>query len=226
VRDCEFGWIGGSIQGESIFGRDHPTRLGNGVEIYGACDNYVVDNCYFWQVYDAGVTQQVGVNKAESVMMHKGMRYSNNVMEKCNYSIEYFRSRRQQYPQNPSRMEDFLIENNLMWDAAIGFCEQRPDHNCGAHVKSWRNGCNRATRFRIRNNLFAGSREMLIEVSSGLLNPDGSDSMPTLDGNLFIGKKGQRFGVLNQGRPVDLSYDDALPGKLDARHVNNVFYLE
>ncbi len=226
IKNCEFGWIGGSIQGESIFGRDHPTRLGNGVEIYGACDNYVVDNCYFWQVYDAGVTQQVGVNKAESVMMHKGMRYSNNVMEKCNYSIEYFLSRMQQYPQNPSRMEDFLIENNLMWDAAIGFCEQRPDHNCGAHVKSWRNGCNRATRFRIRNNLFAGSREMLIEVSSGLLNPDGSDSMPTLDGNLFIGKKGQRFGVLNQGRPVDLSYDDALPGKLDARHVNNVFYLE
>ena len=67
---------------------------------------------------------------------------------------------------------------------------------------------------------------MLIEVSSGLLNPDGSDSMPTLEGNLFIGKKGQRFGVLNQGKPAELAYDDALAGKLDARHVDNVFYME
>ena len=226
VRNCEFAWIGGSIQGEALFGRDHPTRLGNGVEIYGGCDNYVVDNCYLWQVYDAAITQQVGVRSAEDLKMQRKMRYSNNVMEKCNYSIEYFLSRMAKYPQNPSRMEDFLIENNLMWDAATGFCEQRPDLNCGAHVKSWRNGSNRATRYRIRNNLFAGSREMLIEVSSGLLNPDGSDSMPTLEGNLFIGKKGQRFGVLNQGKPAELAYDDALAGKLDARHVDNVFYME
>ena len=40
ITNCEFGWIGGSIQGESIFGRKHPTRFGNAVEIYGGCDGY------------------------------------------------------------------------------------------------------------------------------------------------------------------------------------------
>ena len=40
ITNCEFGWIGGSIQGESIFGRNHPTRFGNAVEIYGGCDGY------------------------------------------------------------------------------------------------------------------------------------------------------------------------------------------
>ena len=41
VSNCEFGWIGGSIQAEGIFGRDYPTRLGNAVEIYGGCENYI-----------------------------------------------------------------------------------------------------------------------------------------------------------------------------------------
>jgi len=225
VSNCEFGWIGGSIQGEAIFGRDHPTRLGNAVEIYGGCDVYCVTNNYIWQCYDAGITQQVGIGTDKKMLKHqKHMRYIDNVIEKCNYSIEYFLSR---VPDgNPSRMEDFVIANNLMWDAAVGFSEQRPDHQQGAHVKSWNNTCNRATDYVIRNNLFCGSREMLIQVSAGLLNPDGSDSMPKMEGNLFIGKKGQRLGVVNQGKPADLPYTDEGVAKIGAPCVNNVYLYE
>ena len=225
VRNCEFAWIGGSIHGEGIFGRDFPTRLGNAVEICGGCEDFTVENCYIWQCYDAGVTHQYPLDRAEVERLHKRVRYAGNVIEKCCYSIEYF-LHGARFPENPSRMEDVLIEDNLMWDAATGFCEQRrPDRKGGAHFKSWCNGANRATRFLVRNNLCAFSRNEILEMSSGLPNPDGSDSMPTLTGNTFIGLKGQTFGVLNHGEPIWLQYDGSLPGKLDARHVGNVFYF-
>ena len=63
VTNCEFGWIGGSIQAERIFGRKWATRYDNAVEIYGGCDGFTVDNCYVYQVYDAGLTQQFKVDK-------------------------------------------------------------------------------------------------------------------------------------------------------------------
>ena len=222
VTNCEFGWIGGSIQGDGLFGRNAPTRYGNAVEIYGACDEYTVDNCYIYQVYDAGITQQRGLseNEANKTLDQKHMRYTRNVFEKCNYSIEYFLSR---LPKgNPSRMEDFLIEGNISWDAGYGFCEQRPDHRQAAHIKSWRNRCNRATGFTIRRNLFIRANEMVLEISSGLLNPDGSDSMPRLEGNVFYGVEGQEFGVLNQGDPKVLQYNSSTTAVLDRNGSGNV----
>ena len=220
VTNCEFGWIGGSIQAERIFGRNWAVRFGNAVEIYGGCDGFTVENCYVYQVYDAGLTQQYGV-KPGVVTHQRHVRYSRNVIENCNYSIEYFLSR---VPQdNPSRMEDFVIEDNLMWNAGAGFCEQRPDRHNSAHIKSWRNNSNRATEYVVRGNLFACSPAMLVEISSGLCNPDGRESMPKVDGNVFVGTKGQRFGFLKQGKPAELVYDEKLLTALGEKFSGNVF---
>ena len=221
VTNCEFGWIGGSIQAERIFGQNWATRFGNAVEIYGGCDGFTVDNCYVCQVYDAGLTQQFNLGGRDAVANQKHVRYSNNVIENCNYSIEYFLSGVRE--GNPSRMEDFVIEDNLMWNAGVGFCRQRPDRSMAAHVKSWRNSCNRATGYRIRRNLFACGAEMILEISSGLVNPDGSDSMPMMEGNVFVGARGQRFGVVNQGRPSKLAYDENIVSLLGERFAGNVY---
>ena len=227
VTNCELGWIGGSIQAERIFGRRWAVRYGNAVELYGGCDDFVVDNCYVYQVYDAGLTQQINVEKPDDLKDQKRIRYTRNVIENCNYSIEYFLSIKGEARQgNPSRMEDFLIEKNIMWDAGVGFCQQRPDNSQAAHIKSWRNFSNRATGYVVRKNLFARAREMEIEISAGLLNPDGSDSMPKFEGNAFFGVKGQRFGVLNPGKPVELTYDDDLLDKLaPLGEGNKVYYV-
>lgn len=216
VTNCEFAWIGGSIQAERIFNRRWAVRFGNAIEIYGGCDDYTVENCYIRQVYDAGITQQVGLNKGDKVLDQKKMRYARNVIENCNYSIEYFLSGVK--PENPSRMEDFVIEDNIMWDAGVGFCEQRPDRSQGAHIKSWRNNCNRATGYVIRRNWFARSAEMLVEISANLENPDGSGSMPRLEKNVFVGAEGQRFGVLNQGKAQELKYDSSLDERFPGNH--------
>ena len=62
VTNCELGWIGGSIQhyygtdpNYPEGGRGTVTRYGNAIEIYGGCDGYRVENCYIYQVYDAGI---------------------------------------------------------------------------------------------------------------------------------------------------------------------------
>ncbi len=200
VSNCEIGWIGGGIRGEGLFGRAWGVRYGNGVEV-GSCEGYTVTNCYFHQIYDAAITHQGSAisrfrNNVERVFYQRHIRYVDNVIEKCNYSIEYFLSRCPE--SNPSRMEDYVIAGNLMWDAGKGLCEQRPDRNQDAHVKSWVYGPrNRATGYTIRDNLFAGAHMQLIEVSSGLKNPDGSDSMPRLERNVFIGPA-QRLGLVEQ----------------------------
>ena len=198
VANCEFGWIGGSIQAEAIFGRDYPTRLGNAVEIYGGCENYAVTNCYMWQVYDAGVTQQFNIPEKDGEKRYdqRNVRYANNVFEKCNYSVEYFLTARK---GNWSRMENFVIEDNLMFDAGVGFCEQRPDRNEGAHIKAWYHGeRNRAKDYVIRRNAFCCAGDMLVQICSGLKNEDGSSSMPTMTDNVFIGRTGGQFGTISE----------------------------
>ena len=47
--------------------------------------------------------------------------------------------------------------------------------------------------------------------------------MPKVENNLFIGKQGQRFGVLNQGKPEALKYDDALPSVIEKFGAGNKF---
>ena len=64
---------------------------------------------------------------------------------------------------------------------------------------------------------------MLVEISAGLVNPDGTDSMPKIEGNVFVGTKGQRFGVLNQGKAVVCTYDENLATAIGGRFSSNVF---
>jgi len=223
VTNCEFGWIGGSVQSEYPDKRNYPIRYGNAVEIYGGCNGYTVDNCYIYQVYDAAITQQFGLNKKVTQMDQKNMRYSNNVIECCNYSIEYFLTLGEQPSSNTSHMENFSIVSNIMWDAGTGFCEQRPILTEAAHIKSWTNG-NRAKNYAVRDNAFVSSKAMLVQINSNLTNSDGSDSMPApMSGNVFIGERGQSLGTVNQGTAVNLKYDDAGVSKLCERYADNYF---
>ena len=222
VTNCEFGWIGGAIQWENDSGG--PTRYGNAVEIYGGCDDFVVSNCYVYQVYDAGITQQFSLQSSSQTMNQKNIRYVNNVVENCNYSIEYFLG---SVPtNNTSHIENFLIADNIMWDAGSGFCEQRPNTNEAAHIKSWPSK-NRAKNYVIRDNVFARSKVMLVHINSTLANTDGTDSMPkTMSGNVFIGDKGQLLGIVNQGTGVKLKYNDAGVSTLCERYPANYFMTE
>ncbi len=227
ITNCEFGWIGGSTQNEYSDKRNYPVRYGNAVEIYGGCDGYTVDNCYIYQVYDAAITHQFGLTDNVPQTDQKNISYANNVIECCNYSIEYFLSLNGRDPNsNTTHMENISIVSNIMWDAGIGFCQQRPITNEAAHIKSW-NSNNRTKNYVIRDNVFARSTAMLVQINSTLANSDGTDSMPkAMSGNVFIGNKGQLLGVVNQGNGIWLRYNDAGVSTLCERYANNYFLTE
>lgn len=191
VRNCEFYFIGGA----SMHPEDKPAgRLGNGVEIFGDCDGYTVENCYFDNMYDTGATFQWTPVKADhpsNVMVN--IVFRGNVMERCNYSIEYF-----QTVTDGSYIGNIVFEDNYCWYAGEGLCEQRPDAGGEAHIKSWHSDCNTLNGyFEIRNNVFAYSKPYLVQ-----LNACEERYMPTLSGNVFIQAPGRPVVSWYGERPI------------------------
>ncbi|MBR5011106.1 MAG: hypothetical protein IKY12_00960 [Clostridia bacterium] len=186
VTNCEFQWIGGSIQAEGIFGRNYATRYGNAVEIYGGCNGYKISNCYFNQVYDAATTFQYSTDGSSDKVM-QNVDISDNVMENCNYSFEYFLSGGL---DTTSYMKDIKIKNNLMWYAGYGLCEQRPDKNQDAHIKAWNHTNARQGVFQITDNLFAIAKNDLVQSNART----GSHS-PTYSNNTYIQFMGGNLGT-------------------------------
>ena len=162
VTNCEVGLIGGTIHS---YENGKATRLGNGIEIFGSCDGYVIDNCYVYQCYDAGITHQKRFGN-EDISMNN-ITYSNNVIEDCVYNIEYFNGE----SDDGTAVRDgrnLLIKNNILRRAGYGWGNQRPDKNVSANIKSWdmRNEYDKGT-YIIENNVFdRGSWKLLQTVAT------------------------------------------------------------
>ena len=117
VTNCEIGWIGGSIQSYNFRTTNGSvTRFGNGIEIYGGCNGYKIDNCYVYQCYDAGLTPQLGVKTGKYNMYN--ISFTNNVVEKCVYNIEYWLGEAED--GNARDGKNYLIENNIFRLAGYG----------------------------------------------------------------------------------------------------------
>jgi len=221
VQNCEFYWIGGSVQDRinaSVIGTQAVTydvRYGNAIEVYGQVDGFVATNNYIYQVFDTGITVQKTMSSSGGDYSQENIEFSNNVIEYCNYSIEYFLT---QIPEgNNSSMVNFEISDNIMWNAGKGFCETRGiwDRGFSAHIKSqWTAPCNRAENFVISNNVMIGVRDQFLQIR----NSFGKDSMPTLTNNTFYGcydfegtaQNGYRLGevrVASDNKQIWVSYD-------------------
>ncbi|MBQ8509649.1 MAG: right-handed parallel beta-helix repeat-containing protein [Clostridia bacterium] len=226
VTNCEIEWIGGGIlsKNESADGTITYTRYGNGVEIYGSCDGYVVEGCYIHDIYDAGITNQLKFTDSspEKVYNQKNIRYAGNVLENCEWTIEYYLDLNSQ--ENPSTISNFVIEDNYLWYAGGGWCIQRPNKGAAAHIKSWMH-LNRATDYSITNNIMVESRDYLIHIWSGLLNADGSESMPAFENNILAENIGGQLGYFGQNDSTKLPFDLNAEDYMDGYGVNNSFYF-
>ena len=191
VTNCEIGWIGGCIQ--HYFGTDpnYPegkrgsvTRYGNGVEIYGGCDGYEVSNCYIYQVYDAGITHQVTIGSTPRVMKH--IRYQNNLIEDCVYSIEYFLEKTSE--ETESYMEDVEISGNLLRRSGYGWGQQRHNVDTPAHIKGW-SYVNTAKDFCLCENIFDRAAYRMLHLVA-----ERPESLPTVRGNTYLQYAGGMLG--------------------------------
>ena len=189
VKNSVFGWIGGSVQ---YYNADSGSvvRFGNGVEIYGGCKNYTVENCYIYQNYDAGVTHQHGGNTGNISMYN--VTYRDNLIEDCVYSIEYFHGA----PASGTAVrdgKDILIENNILRRAGYGFGSTRPDGYCQVHIKSWDHR-NEFINFVIRDNIFDRSVWNLLHISATY-----KAWLPRFENNTYIQGYGNEFVRYGKG---------------------------
>ncbi len=208
VTNCEIGWIGGTIQ--HYFGTDpnYPkgrrgtvTRFGNAIEIYGGCEDYRVENCYIYQCYDAGITHQITTG-GRTINMSR-IRYLNNLVEKCVYSIEYFLDMNGGDTQ--SLMSDIRIEDNILRLAGYGWGQQRHNTDTPAHIKGW-SYINRARDFFIGRNVFDRSAYRMLHLVA-----KERESCPVLAQNVYLQHDGYmlgQYGGCENGEPEILRFDE------------------
>lgn len=174
VRNCEFGWIGGSgmfpehyLMGiPSPYG-DDTTRLGNGVEVYGECNNYVIENCYFEQIYDTAVTAQVAIGPAEGRMREmRNIRWCNNVFNMCYNSWELWLSINGNN-EDLGELENIDVSGNITVNGGFGWSHQRPDP-CYSDWLMW-SGNNALCKFKncsVHDNIFLNSKKNIVYSSA------------------------------------------------------------
>ena len=178
VTNCVIGWIGGSILSPAPKTGGRPSRFGNGVEIYGGCGKYIVDNCYIYQVYDAGITNQNQENVTDDSRSMRNVSFTNNLIERCEMSIEFYLG-----PQNKPTdgyMENVLYEGNILRLSGFGWGSQR-GASWAAHLKSWWMHYNQAYNFVVRNNIFDRSKANLINIVAGK-----AEWLPHMEGNTYV----------------------------------------
>lgn len=198
VTGCEVGWIGGSLQ---FYRNGRPTRFGNGVEIYGGCEDYTIERCYVYQCYDAGITHQYSAVGTEP-LAHHNVRYADNLIEYCTYSVEYFMGK----AENDARrvMGNVLITDNIMRFAGYGWGAQRPDVIAASHIKGWDHANRLDGPFEIEDNIFACSEYMLIHCGTA----DASD-LPKIAGNTLLQYAGGQLGRYAANPTAMILFDDA-----------------
>lgn len=229
VRNCEIGWVGGTIQSYTGNDPNYPegmrgtvTRYGNGIEIYGGCEDYIAENNYLYQIYDAGITHQVDTRGRNLHMT--GIRYRNNLIEYCVYSIEYFLIRTA--GDTESYIDDCEMSGNILRYAGYGWGQQRHNVYTPAHIKGW-SFENTASNYRIHHNIFDRAAYRMLHLVA-----KKDESCPVLYENTYIQRRGNtlgQYGGNEHGEPANYSFDERADktletvfGERDAK----VYYLD
>ncbi len=218
VSNTEIGWVGGTVQ--HYFGTDpnyvegrrgSVTRFGNGVEIYGGCDDYRVENCYIYQMYDAGITHQITTNGKKYTMTD--IHYIGNVVEDCVYSIEYFLD--QTEGDTESYIDGCEMRGNFLRRCGYGWGQQRHNIHTPAHIKGW-SYVNTARNYTVSDNIFDRSAYRLVHLVA-----QKQESCPVMQGNTYIQKLGQtlgQYGGNEIAEPANHSFDENVE-----KTIENVF---
>ncbi|MBQ7822251.1 MAG: hypothetical protein IJ391_08225 [Clostridia bacterium] len=138
VRNCEVGWIGGSIQ----FIRNYwPTRFGNSIEIFGGCDNYQIYDNYIYQAFDCGPTIQwqghlkTADNEYQNqpeVVLERDIMIHGNAIERCDSPMEVWLTTWEKTETSYAILTNIRLYNNLCRYSGYGFGgyhHQKCDYN-------------------------------------------------------------------------------------------------
>ena len=178
MQNCEISWIGGSNQfpehemmgWNKPFGND-TTRLGNGTEVYGGCDNYVVKDCYFYQIYDAAMTAQfMNAHTSRDIIM-QNIDWHGNLTDCVHYSFELWLAIQKADEGCKVEMHDVDVYDNICLNNGFGWSHQRPDQGYTFFYGDPQKTVCQFNNVEFHDNLFANSRGVL---SSGRMFRKGN----------------------------------------------------
>lgn len=190
VSFCEIGWIGGSPQ-YYRYDNGEPVIMGNGIECDGNYDHYSVTDCYIYQCYDAGVSNQdpsedpavTGNENFEGYdVIQQNITYARNVFAYNDMPIEIFFTLEDDASYGRHRMENVLIEGSYFLYTGYGWYMDTKGVAGSAYMGHI--SPNASENFRINNNIFY--------LSTGPLLTTGAPEkwQPTLDGNTYVQSDG------------------------------------
>ncbi|MBQ4612654.1 MAG: right-handed parallel beta-helix repeat-containing protein [Clostridia bacterium] len=108
VRGCEIGWIGGCFVGRR-------ERYGNGIELYGDCNDILIEDNWIYQCFDAGYSNQGRTRHETRIRFwQRDVMVQNNLIEKCCYNLEIWIGRH-------DLMRDCVYRDNILRFAGYNF---------------------------------------------------------------------------------------------------------
>ena len=89
IRNLEIGYIGGCMND------DYSARWGNGIEVWANSTYVTIEDCWVYQCYDAGITNQCNTDYNPNISNYfDHITFDSNLIEFCQYNIEFFNSKR------------------------------------------------------------------------------------------------------------------------------------
>ncbi len=183
VRNNDFLWIGGSW----LYTRGPiPTRYGNGIEFWSGNEDLLIENNYFYQIYDTAMT-----NQGPDSGVLKEIVWRGNRCEKCEQCYEIWLT------SPEMTVESLTVEDSSFQNSGFGWSHaQRPDKRAthflayGFNAKivniEYRNNDlgpsaqkmlwfsnTRTAEFNIHSNRYTGSADAPLFNWAGLKEKDG-----------------------------------------------------
>ncbi len=163
-----------------MWSKDLKIRFGNGFECWNIAEDVEVTNCYFYNIFDSGVTHQGSDTECQPC---KNVFFNNNVFVKCGMGAYEQRDRLPLYA---------TFNNNICILAGEGFSKQgeiMPRYSeiwprpMGHHLFLWR--IKKATeggKLEVKNNIFAGAP---YGASIYSIISDDAQALIDLEGNVY-----------------------------------------
>lgn len=123
ITNCEMGWHGGRIFSVRDYG---VVRYGNAVELWAAASDVTVDNCWFYQIFDAAVTFQ---GRWENQCRFTNIKFENNLIEYSSMNIECWADVSTKDRSIKPHVSDISVKGNIVRFGGYGWGGTRVEGN-------------------------------------------------------------------------------------------------
>lgn len=164
ITNCTFAWIGGSLFANKS------NRFGNAIEFAAGCEDILVKNCSFDQIFDTGVTFQIESSPFRNFVVEDCL-FEYNGMSGFEWWTGGNQGEKDGLPIDITIIENIKIQNNLMRLTGFGWSKavRSPTHIRNGWSPKWYPNMK---GFVIENNIFDYVNGPII-ASGWRIQPDG-----------------------------------------------------